>query len=238
MSGKAIAQAAAPLSFAERETYLQPYCLRDKAPAFLKQFVKVELSAAWPNGEELKGTCYVMPDYLSVGSDEDFVRWPLQPKTAQTIAQAWGCTLPTRKLVDAIYAAATVKLEPKPLTQARDSVPTFVYHNQLIQEQLAGKTPGQLVAGHKKDVVLTPRLHRQAKANRVAIYGWHKLDGKPIQPLYLGHVDWYTDYSHGIRLVRDMFEVEGQTYTLQQLLAHPTLHRLVCDEDLCEPVQY
>ena len=26
-------------------------------------------------------------------------------------------------------------------------------------------------------------------------------DGKPIQPLYTGHVNWYVDYSHGVRLV-------------------------------------
>lgn len=32
------------------------------------------------------------------------------------------------------------------------------------------------------------------KTNRVTIYGWHKLDGKPIQPLFTGHVDWYVDY--------------------------------------------
>ena len=43
---------------------------------------------------------------------------------------------------------------------------------------------------------------RLERPNRVAIYGWHYLNGQPIQPTYAGHVDWYIDYSHGIRPVR------------------------------------
>ena len=47
-----------------------------------------------------------MPDYLAVGSDDDFVRMPMTPQTAQQIADLFGCILPTRKMVDAIDAAA------------------------------------------------------------------------------------------------------------------------------------
>src|SRR5439155_18545018 len=93
-----------------------------------------------------------------------------------------------------------VKLEPKPLTEEREAVRTFVQHNSIIEEQREGKELGLLVGGHKKDVVISNRL--KEKPNRVAIYGWHKLDGKPIQPLYVGHGDFYADYSHGIRLVK------------------------------------
>jgi len=28
---------------------------------------------------------------------------------------------------------------------------------------------------------------------------WHQLNGIPIQPLYSGHINWWVDYSHGIR---------------------------------------
>jgi hypothetical protein len=43
----------------------------------------------------------------------------------------------------------------------------------------------------------------------VASYGWHKLDGKPIQPVYAGHVNWYVDYSHGIRLIAKQVKMDG-----------------------------
>lgn len=38
-----------------------------------------------------------------------------------------------------------------------------------------------LLAGHKKDLVLTRRL--VGRPDRVAIYDWHRLDGRPIHPL-------------------------------------------------------
>src|SRR5207253_1071838 len=84
---------------------------------------------------------------------------------------------------------------------------TFVQNNDLIQSQLKELTPnaqlGALIAGIKKDVVITNRLGE--KPNHVAIYGWHKLDGDPIQPLTIVHISPYVDYSHGIRLVSLFF---------------------------------
>ncbi|GGK74656.1 hypothetical protein ACD591_06935 [Rufibacter glacialis] len=238
-TGPEIIAALRALSIEERETYLLHQLLKEgNGLEFLRLTKRVPLMAISPQGDTLRGFCFPMLDYLAVGGDKDFVRVPLQPKNARTVAEAWTCTLPTRKIVDAIYAAADVKLEPRPLTQHRDSVVTFLEHNQMIQKQLKGKRKGLLLAGHKKDVVLTPRLLRQGQKDRVALYGWHKSEGTPIQPLYLGHTATYTDYSHGIRLLYNRFEVNGQTYTLQELLAHPVLRPLVCDEDICEPIRY
>ena len=41
----------------------------------------------------------------------------------------------------------------------------------------AGGTPGTLVSGHKKDVVISPRL--TTNPEKLAIYGWHQLNGVP-----------------------------------------------------------
>ena len=68
-----------------------------------------------------------MPDYLAVGSDADFVRVPMTPQTAQRVADAFGCALPTRKIVDEVYRAATVRPHPRPLTADRESVETFCF---------------------------------------------------------------------------------------------------------------
>ena len=101
--------------------------------------------------------------------------------TAQRIADSLNCFLPTRKMVDDIYRDAAVKLEPVPLFAFRDSAVIFWHHHLIIEGQK--KNRKGLIAGIKKDVVLSEKVTRDTKSNRVAIYGWHKLDGKPIQPL-------------------------------------------------------
>ena len=64
----------------------------------------------------------------------------------------------------------------------------------------------------------------------MAIYGWHQLNGTPIQPLTTVHVDWYVDYSHGIRLVKRQMIVDGQPRDLWDVLKDPDLYLLVSDE--------
>jgi hypothetical protein len=170
----------------------------------------------------------VMPDYLSIGSDEDFVRMPMTPYTAQAFCDAFGFVLPTRKMVNDIWAAAPVHLEPRPLTIERESPATFLQHHRIIEEQLKGAPRGSFVAGIKKDVVIGNAL--RDKSQRVAIYGWHYKDGKPIQPVYAGHVDWYVDYSHGIRPVRRMMRVNGVMQPFEKILKDSLAVSLLSDE--------
>ena len=171
----------------------------------------------------------VMSDYLAIGSDADFVRIPMTPAAAEKVAGAFDCVLPTCKMVDDIYRHAEVKLEPIPLTQDRESLQTFIFHNVLIQAQREGKALGLLmVAGDKKDVVITNRLAE--RPNRVAIYGWQRLDGIPIQPLTIIHAATYVDYSHGIRLVCAAMTVDGKPTTVAAVLKDPVLNILLSDE--------
>ena len=74
----------------------------------------------------------------------------------------------------------------------------------------------------------------------VAIYGWHKADGKPIQPLYTGHADYYADYSHGIRLVQLALTVEinDVKHTVPEVLANPELAPLLSDEGVIAIAAY
>jgi hypothetical protein len=212
----------------EREEAIAREVLRGNIPEFLRSFRKVETKIKDANGKERTAIVEVMPDYLAIGNNADFVRMPMNPLTAARIADAFGCALPTRKLVDDIYRTATVKLAPKPLTMNRESPATFLQHNAIIEEQRSGSDLGKLVAGHKKDVVVTNRLAE--KPNRVAIYGWHQLDGQPIQPLTIVHVDWYVDYSHGVRLMKRAVTVDGKTQDVRQVLLSPSLSPLSSDE--------
>ncbi len=95
---------------------------------------------------------------------------------------------------------------------------------------------GPLVGGIKKDVVITPLL--ASNPGKVAIYGWHQLNGQPIQPLYLGHGVSYVDYSHGIRLVRGQMLVNGQVRSVADVLADPDLCVLLSDEGVVTNPRY
>lgn len=197
-------------------------------PAFSKSFVTVHISGVDAKGKTHLASYQVAPDYLAVGTDKDFIRVPLTPMAAQPLADFLGCSLPTKKMVDQIYKQADVKLAPKPLTENRDALATFVQHNSIIEEQRAGKRLGSLVGGIKKDVCITNLL--QERTHRVAIYGWHQLNSEPIQPLTTVHVDWYVDYSHGIRLVKRQMTVDGEPRDLWEVLKDPDLCFLVSDE--------
>jgi len=161
---------------------------------------------------------------------------PMTRQTAQRIADRFDCTLPTRKMVDAIDAAAEVRLAPQPLTEDRESVAAFLLANEKTEAQRAGKPLGALTIGAKKDVVLSPRIHQ--RPDRVAIYGWRQLDGTPIQPLTTVHVNWYVDYSHGVRLVRDAITIEDEVIKITDLLRDPKRSALVSDEGPVDPPRY
>jgi hypothetical protein len=222
--GKAFAESIADLPAKAREAAIVQEVLRGNIPDFLRKFHTIHVDRC---------AFDVMPDYLAVGSDDDYVRMPMTPASAAVIADAFCCSLPTRKMVNEIYKQADVKLEPRPLTEQREDVRTFVEHNQIIQEQLAGKKLGLLVAGDKKDVVLSNRL--KERPHKVGIYGWHKLDGRPIQELYVGHAERYVDYSHGIRLVKRQVTVDGQPRDIGDVLKDPELSKLLSDEGPITP---
>jgi len=139
-------------------------------------------------------------------------------------------------MVNDIYANALVKLAPVPMYIHRDSTITMWQHHLIIEGQR--KQQKGLIAGIKKDVVISDLLTRSTKTNRVAIYGWHQLDGKPIQPLYTGHVNWYADYSHGIRLIHRKMKVNGKWMDYAKVMEHPILKRLLTDELVGDVIRY
>jgi hypothetical protein len=234
--GTAFYKTIIPLSREEREAVAYREIISGNVPGFLKNFSAIKISITDTDGTIIDAECYVAPDYLSVGNDADFARIPLTPMTAQKIADSFHCFLPTRKLVNDIYQQASVKPEPVPLFIHRDSALIFWHHHLIIEGQRKGRKG--LIAGIKKDVVISGKISRDPKPNRVAIYGWHKPDGLPIQPLYTGHVDWYVDYSHGIRLVYRKIKVKGKWMDYKEVLQHPVYKALLCDEEFCDHYGY
>jgi hypothetical protein len=228
VGGATFMRRLAMLTPAEREAAIRDEIEGGNLPDFLRGFRTVSVQAKDGSGHNHTATFEVMPDYLAVGSDDDFYRVPMTPATAQQVADRFGCTLPTRKMVDLIYAAAEVKLAPRPLVQEREAVTTFVQHNTIIEEQRTGSPLGPIVAGIQKDLVITNRLLE--RPGRVAIYGWHRTDGAPIQPLTTVHAATYVDYSHGARLIKRRVLVDGHAMDLWDLLKAPDLAGLLSDE--------
>ncbi len=206
--------------------------LKGNMPSFQRNLVPVTLRGETSDGRQANITLCVTPDYLALGSDADFVRVPLGLSGAAQVARSFNMLLPTPRMVDAIYRQAQVRLTPSPMTPGAQMTSTdyFIRHNNTVEGQRrnAGAAHGLLISGHKKDVVLTSRL--ASNRGRVAIYGWHRRNGQPIQPLSTVHGAGYADYSHGIRLVSRTAYLDGQEVDLQRLIADPRYAGLISHE--------
>lgn len=217
----------------QREARILNEIERGNVPTFYRTFKSIR-DTILIEGKKSSITYFVAPDYLMVGSDTDYFYCPLTARSAQLIASKLKCILPTRKMVDRIYQSAVIKLDPEPIPPSMRmmTVPVFMDHNELLQAQLKrnGISSGSLIAGHKKDVVISNKIKAKDGTTRVVIYGWHKLDGKAIQPLYNGHKYDWVDYSHGIRLVQNQVLIDGHKRKAKWILRSKKYHELLSDE--------
>ena len=236
VSGTEFYKQAASFNWQRRDSFAVKEVLQGNIPSFLKKFVPVHTEIKDSAGKTITAVYYVSPDYLSIGSEDDWARINITPMAAQKIADSFHCFLPTRKMVDDIYKAATVKLEPVPMYALRDSTPTMYHHHLIVEGQR--KLRKGLIAGIQKDVVISGKILQDGRPDRVAIYGWHKLDGKPIQPLYTGHINWWVDYSQCIRLIYRTVSVNGRPMDYIDVLKDKVLKKLLCDEDNCDFYRY
>ena len=231
-TGSQFAQFILHMDSFERELVIRDEILNGNIPDFLRKLVPVKLRYTAHGGQPVSATIFVTPDYLSIGSDNDFLRIPMNLYTAESVATHFGFILPTKKMVDAIYAQSTYHLAPQPMPAGPQMRSTDYYrtHNQMIQQQVEvlGIPSGAFIAGDKKDVVVTNRLARNE--GRIAIYGWHRGLGEPIQPLSTVHGAFYADYSHGIRLISDIVLIDGKRQSIYDLLRDPHLANVLSSE--------
>ena len=232
LTGSQFAEYVSNMSSQGREEAILEEISKGNLPEFLRKLVPVELHGELANGQSLTATIFVTPDYLAIGSDSDFLRIPMNLHTAVTIAERFGFVLPTRKMVDAIYLQSSYHLEPQPLPAGPQMRSTEYYstHNQMIENQMhaIGAPLGALISGDKKDVVMSNRLAMYV--GRIAIYGWHRGPGEPIQPLSTVHGANYADYSHGIRLISEWALVNGKLQSIRRLLQDPATAKVLSDE--------
>lgn len=173
----------------ERDNYILSMVQKGNMPSFMRKPIAITM------GEK---TICTFPDYFALGNDKDYVRMPVGAPLAYRIAKEFRMELPTKQIVDAIYQAADIKLTPKPMkpTNQMSSIDYYVRHDFTLDGQLNSRIG--LIVGHKKDIIQTQ------KTGRVTIYGWHWISGNPIQPVSSVHGKHYFDYSHGLRLVKEV----------------------------------
>lgn len=226
--GAEVARAIRTLDLEAREVRIYAEVARGNVPAWLRQLEPVEMVSE-VDGHTRTVTFWVMPDYLAVGSDTDFFRVPLTPGMALRIADLVGGSLPTSRMVDAVWAAARTRLIPIRMGPDEDiwTVRYFERHNRLVQAQARqhGARLGDFLAGHRLDVVLaTPPL---VQPGEVALYGWHHRNGEPIQPLLPIPLDGRPHFSMGVRLVQRDILVDGADENLLDSLRDPDLAPLI-----------
>src|SRR5829696_6252279 len=102
LSGSAFAAKISSLNLARRDREILAQVLSGNVPPFWRSFAEVEVEDA-SQGVPHRASYWVAPDYLAVGSDEDYFLAPVAPSTAQAVADALECVLPTCRMVDQVY---------------------------------------------------------------------------------------------------------------------------------------
>jgi Immunoglobulin domain len=232
-----------PMSLTERENWIISQIQIGNVPSWLTNLVPITVTKTI-SGTPHTLTYYVAPDYMAIGSDQDYFLEPMTPLLAQRVADLLNCTLPTRKMVDYHYTNAVVHLNPSsiPPSSAMTTVPVFADHNTTVRVQRNATTNahpfGTLVDGDKKDVIISTNIYGNPAPGRVVIYGWHYPNGSWIQPVYDGHEETYADYSHGIRMVQMAVTLDGSPDTVTNILTSPTLNSLLSDEGIISVPRY
>ncbi len=246
VTGSMFLEMAAHLDPAAREERIVAEIVAGNIPDFLRQPVKLSIGGQDAHSHLVE--LHVMPDYLAIGSDDDFVLVPMLASSAQRVATAFDCLLPTEPIVNAIWHAAEVKMAlvgQHGIGACQDStmgsVACYRQYELVLRKQRSalGGVAGKLTGGHKKDIIISADIHRSLPSRHVLpviIYGgWERGSENPIQSSAPFHDDAWVDYSHGVRLIDCEVLVEGAPARLEDVLASPTLHGLLSSVPLLDP---
>src|SRR5262245_26161360 len=97
-----------PSDWVKRENAIVAELSAGNMPDGLLKWIKINISYSGKGGP-LTGTFEVLPDYLAVGSNSDYVHVPLDPVSAQLVADRFDTILPTAKMCHAIYLQTATK---------------------------------------------------------------------------------------------------------------------------------
>ncbi len=226
------------LSITDREKAVAKEILSGNVPSFSRKLRPLK-SSQTINAKNYEVIFFTVCDYMAIGSDRDYLYIPMTPSTAQYLAEKLNCSLPTKKIVDIVYADAEIKLSPQPIppSDKMTTVPVFKQHTDSIKQQISqmglDRSVNSIIAGHKKDLIISNKIYSPDRNyERVVIYGWHLSENNPIQPVYNGHIASYADYSHGVRLISDIAFINGDSCKVTDILQDSILSVLLSSEGI------
>lgn len=226
ISARAFLKATRDKTPQERDAIAADLVINGNFPSFIRKFVPIDSSK---NGKVLEYK--VSPDFLCIGTDSDYMIWPFSAPQCQRIAAAFGCMIPTVQMSEEIYKKAKVKLDAKTPSMLPTKINGQTYspkdfvaskhmispqgvavHNKMIRDQLKDfdYIPGELVAGHKKDVV----IDQSVPEGRLGMHGLYD-KGKAIQGGALtSHTANHIEYGMALRLVDRKALLDGRPVDL------------------------
>ena len=170
------------MSQTARENWVLNQVSIGNVPSWMRNLVPVTVNQTI-NGTPHSLTYYVTPDYLAIGSDQDYFLEPTTPILAQRIANLLNCTLPTRLMVNQIWTNSPVKLDPNagieitPTNNNNATVPVFILQDSRVMALRNAVTnsypPGALVSGDKKDEIISPEIYGSFQTPEI-IWKYHK----------------------------------------------------------------
>lgn len=191
----------------KREAVLLKEYRAGNVPKFMRRLCPVPLKQS--DGTTL--VLYCLPDYLCLGTDDDFVHTPMDQNTAQRVADIYGLVLGTPEMEDAARKSAEVKVDFRPMVPGRGypyatmmDTSRWPKHTEWFKADFTsnGGRLGQLVSGHKKGVIIHHWL-LTVDFRYAGIHGgyfnsdvaFHNFEAERT-----AHIPEYNDYSHGTRL--------------------------------------
>ena len=244
MKGSEFVDLVADLSRTDREKAVVREILSGNVPSFSRKLKPLKVVET-VNGKSYELLFSVTYDYIAIGSDADYLYIPMTPSTAQYLADRLNCSLPTKKLVDLVYANAEIKLKPQPIppSDLMTTVPIFWQHTDSVKRQVFqmghDRLADKIFAGHKKDIIISNNINStDGGSDSVIIYGWHLDENNPIQPVYYGHAASYADYSHGVRFIAKPAFVNGDLIQVDAILKDPNLSILLSGEGVIKKPYY
>ena len=211
-----------------RDDLISEKILTDGLPEFMKSLVDITIT---DGSNELKYSA--APDYLCIGTNEDYVRFNMMAKTVRMVADKFNAVLPTPKMVKDTWNQSTAKLVPSPEGEPYDNtmsnINRLIDNDIKIKQQMKSFTLGSLVSGCRKDIVNCKSLVNNT--TNIAIYGWFTKAGFPIQNLNaVSHNISYQDYSQSARMYSRKMILNGSEVDFYDLLKDSNLCHLISDE--------
>lgn len=241
MKGSEFIQQVMNVDGAARDQLALKALLDGNTPSFMESLVEVRTGAVIDGGY-YEATLRTRPGYLAIGTDDDFITWPLTEPSLQAYYDAGGghWYIPPGKLIYEFWRASQVKIPTlavrapgAPGTHPGTGTWTIDTAQKQINAALAklGAPPTVFVRA-KKAYSVRPGLD----GSRLCFSGWFS-PGPPLQPNPYGwswqglddmpHEAAFTDYSHGCDGVYYAVQVNGVQMDFADVCQHPKYHVLV-----------